>query len=137
MEAHFHLTDDAFEKQFKHGLLHPSYFTHEAHLRLAWIHITKYGLENAIENITSQLEAFTKLNNEETKYNKTVTIAAIRAVFHFILKSKSDNFKDFIDEFPRLLFEFRDLLGYHYAFNIFDSEEARTTYLEPDLQPFD
>ena len=137
MEAHFHLTDDAFEKQFKHGLLHPSYFTHEAHLRLAWIHITKYGLENAIENITSQLEAFTKLNNEETKYNKTVTIAAIRAVFHFILKSKSDNFKDFIDEFPRLLFEFRDLLGYHYAFHIFDSEEARTTYLEPDLQPFD
>ncbi len=137
MEPHYQFSDAAFEKQFKHGLLHPSYFTHEAHLRLAWIHITKYGLENAIENITSQLEAFTKLNNEETKYNKTVTIAAVRAVFHFILKSKSDNFRDFIDEFPRLLFEFRDLLGYHYAFNIFDSEEARTTYLEPDLQPFD
>jgi hypothetical protein len=137
MEAHFHLTDDAFEKQFKHGLLHPSYFTHEAHLRLAWIHITKYGLENAIENVTTQLQAFTKLQGEETKYNQTVTIAAVRAVFHFILKSESDNFRDFIEEFPRLKFDFSELLGYHYAFNIFTSEEAKMNYMEPDLLPFD
>ena len=86
MEPHYQFSDAAFEKQFKHGLLHPSYFTHEAHLRLAWIHITKYGLENAIENITSQLEAFTKLNNEETKYNKTVTIAAVRGSFSFYIE---------------------------------------------------
>ncbi len=137
MEAHYQFTDDEFEKQFKFGLLHPSFFTHEAHLRLAWIHITKYGLENAIENVTGQLKKYTELHGVGAKYNETVTVAAVRAVFHFILNTKSNNFRDFIKENPRLNFDFSKLLGYHYAFNIFDSDKAREEYIEPDLLPFD
>jgi len=137
MEAHYRFTDEAFEKQFKFGLLHPSYFTHEAHLRLAWIHLHKYGLENALKNVTSQIEAFTILHDARTKYNTTVTVAAVRAVHHFMRESESKTFKDFIEEFPRLKFDFKELLGYHYAFNIFASEEAKDSYLEPDLLPFD
>ncbi len=137
MEAHYRFTDESFEKQFKFGLLHPSYFTHEAHLRLAWIHIHKYGLEKAIQNVTNQLETFTVLHNERTKFNTTVTVAAVRAVHHFMLETESNTFKDFIEEFPRLKFDFRELLGYHYAFNIFASEEAKEKFMEPDLLPFD
>lgn len=137
MEAHYQFTDDEFEKQFKFGLLHPSFFTHEAHLRLAWIHITKYGLENAIENVTGQLKNYTELHGVGAKYNETVTVAAVRAVFHFILNTKSNNFRDFIKQNPRLNFDFSKLLGYHYAFNIFDSDKAREEYIEPDLLPFD
>jgi len=32
-----------------------STFSHEAHLRLARIHITRYGIEKAVDNITRQL----------------------------------------------------------------------------------
>ncbi|MEL6812630.1 MAG: hypothetical protein AAFP76_14975 [Bacteroidota bacterium] len=137
MEKHDHFTDIEFEKQFRHGLLHPDYFSHQAHLRLAWIHINNYGIDAAILNITAQIKNFTKIHGAEDKYNETVTIAAIRAVYHFWLKSESDNFKNFIAEFPRLQYNFRELLGYHYAFDIFISEEAKTHYLEPDLLPFD
>ncbi|MBT8262523.1 MAG: hypothetical protein KJO05_06850 [Bacteroidia bacterium] len=137
MEAHYRFTDEAFEKQFKYCLLHPSYFTHEAHLRLAWIHLYKYGLQQAIKNVTHQLEEFTSSHGERTKYNTTVTVAAVRAVYHFMLDSESQTFKDFIEEVPRLKFDFKELLGYHYAFNIFDSDEAKEKYMEPDLLPFD
>ena len=37
MEQHYTLTDNEFEKQFQTSSLDPAIFTHEAHLRLAWI----------------------------------------------------------------------------------------------------
>jgi hypothetical protein len=83
MEPHYHLDDAAFETAFANASLDPSLFSHEAHLRLAWIHIHQYGIEQAIENICSQLMAFTKAVGAADKYNHTLTIAAVRAVYHF------------------------------------------------------
>ncbi|HTJ48522.1 MAG TPA: hypothetical protein VL443_03630 [Cyclobacteriaceae bacterium] len=137
MMNHFELSDNEFEEQFSACKLNPHIFTHEAHLRLAWIHIHKYGINGAIDNICSQLQNFVKSIGASDKYNATVTVAAIRAVYHFILKSKTDNFLSFIDENPRLKNNFRELLGYHYTTDIFKSEQARVTYLEPELLPFD
>ena len=42
--------------EFENSTLEASVFTHEAHLRLAWIHISKYDEYNAIQNITNQLK---------------------------------------------------------------------------------
>ena len=137
MEKHLELTDAEFEYQFRNCTLNPDIFSHEAPLRLAWIHINKYGIEQAIENITGQLQAFVAHIGAEGKYNTTLTIAAIRAVYHFWLKSGSDNFTDFTAEFPRLKNNFRELLDCHYGFDIFQSDKAKQAYLEPDLIPFD
>ena len=137
MKNHLQLSDAAFERSFKDGTLHLSLFSHEAHLRLAWIHIKKYGIEHAIENICDQLKSFVENIGAKDKYNTTVTIAAIRAVYHFSLKSESNNFVDFIEEFPRLKDNFKTLLGQHYSVDIFSSERAKKSYLEPDLLPFD
>lgn len=137
MEEHFSLSDTAFKNQFIDCELNPALFTHEAHLRLAWININKYGIKRAEKEIQSQLQHFVEFVGAKDKYNKTVTIAAIKAVYHFMLKSKKDNFKDFIAEHPRLKTNFKDLLDCHYSFDVFNSNEAKMVYLEPDLVPFD
>ncbi|MVM35308.1 hypothetical protein GO755_35125 [Spirosoma sp. HMF4905] len=136
MEAHFALSDDLFEQQFKLCRLNPTLFSHEAHLRLAWIHVKKYGVEQAIENICDQLVCFVDSLGARNKYNKTLTIAAIRAVNHFINKSDTDNFSDFINQFPRLKFSFKELIACHYQVDIYNSKLAKTVYVEPDLLPF-
>jgi hypothetical protein len=136
MNSHFDLTDSAFEQQFKSCTLDPALFNHEAHLRLAWIHIRQYGVEQAIENICTQLIAYTSHLGASDKFNKTLTIAAIRAVYHFMQKTTAVTFDDFIRQFPRLKTNFRDLIAAHYAQNIFKSEMAKREYLEPDLLPF-
>lgn len=136
-EKHFHLTDEEFEQQFENCSMSPDIFTHAAHLRLAWIHVTKYGLNAAIDNITAQLRRFTSTVGAAAKYNHTITVAAIRAVNHFINKSSSNNFKDFIAEFPRLHTNFKDLVNSHYKTDVFNSPEAKQKYIEPDLVPFD
>ena len=137
MEKHFTLTDNEFEKQFRSCLLDSAIFTHEAHLRLAWIHITKYGADVAIDNIRNQLQNFVINLGAKNKYNETVTIAAIKAVYHFMLKSKTDNFKDFIAENSRLKNNFKELLSFHYQTDIFNSATAKKKYLVPELLPFD
>lgn len=134
---HFSLSDAEFKRQFQNGSLDPILFGHEAHLRLAWIHIHHYGLEIAIDTVCTQLFTYVVQLGNKDKYNKTLTIAAIKAVHHFMQKSVSAHFMAFMQEFPRLKYHFKDLMDCHYGFDIFNSKEAKSTFLGPDKLPFD
>ena len=137
MEKHFNLTDLEFESQFENCTLDPALFSHEAHVRLAWIHIKKYGKEKAVQNVCSQLFAFVNFLGASGKYNITLTVAAVKAVYHFMQKSDAGNFKDFIARFPRLKYNFKELMAAHYKTDIFNSALAKREFLMPDLLPFD
>ncbi|WP_108808555.1 hypothetical protein [Aquimarina spinulae] len=137
MEKHFELTDKVFKNQFTQCTLNPEIFSHEAHLRLAWIMINDHGIEQAEKKIHTQLQYFVEFVGAKDKYNKTLTIVATKAVNHFMNQSKSDNFKDFIVEFPQLKTNFKQLIDNHYSFDIFNSEKAKTEFLAPDILTFD
>ena len=136
MPNHFDLSDDEFEEQFACATLDPGLFNHEAHLRLAWIHILKYGVEQAVKNVCNQIKTFDATFGDGTKYNATVTAAAVRAVHHFAEKSTTDTFMAFIQENPRLKNNLKDLLASHYAMDIFKDRGAKETILDPDLLAF-
>jgi hypothetical protein len=136
MQNHLELVDNEFEAQFSNCTLDASLFNHEAHIRLAWIHIIKYGVDQAISNVDAQLIKYVTSLGARDKYNKTVTVAAVKAVYHFIQKSESNSFKVFIKEFPRLKTNFKDLLSQHYSIDIFNSDTAKASFLEPNLLPF-
>ncbi len=136
MEQHHILSDQQFEKQFQDLTLSPSLFSHEAHVRLAWIHVTRYGADRASENLCHQISRFDRKFGDGTKFNKTVTVASVRAVDHFVKRSASDNFQDFIEEFPKLKNNLKELLASHYSMDVFKDRQARHQYIEPDLAPF-
>ncbi|QNJ98339.1 hypothetical protein [Constantimarinum furrinae] len=137
MEAHFKLTDREFIREFKSGNLKPLEFTHEAHIRLAWIQITTYGIDTALQIIPKQIQSYVSNIGAYDKYNHTLTIAAVKAVYHFMLRSKGNDFKSFILEFPRLKLSFNELMHSHYSIDIFNSEKAKHQYITPDLLAFD
>ena len=136
MPHHFDLSDDDFLKAFENASLEPAVFSHEAHLRLAWIHIRYYGLEEAEQNIVRQLKNFVSELGAEEKYHHTLTIAAVHAVHHFMEKSEHNNFKDFIEANPELKSHFKELIHSHYSFDIFESDEARKKFIDGDKQAF-
>lgn len=137
MEKHYQFSDYEFENQFRQCTFDPEYFSHEAHLRLAWIHIKKYGIQQAIENVSTQLLNFVDTLGAKDKFNKTLTVASLKAVHHFIQKSNTNSFSVFIETFPRLKFNLKELLSQHYQIDIFNDQLAKQHYLEPDLLPFD
>ena len=137
MIDHYQFTDEVFIERFINLTLKPQYFNHEAHLRLAWIHITKLGIDRAIPLVCGQIKTYATAQGAANKYNETVTVAAVKAVYHFMMKSDTSNFKDFIGDHPRLKTNFKDLLAQHYDIDIFNLEIARSSFLEPNLLPFD
>jgi hypothetical protein len=137
MDSHLQLSDDDLKDQFENCSLKPELFTHEAHLRLGWIYITKYGLEKAEEKLKTYIPQFDKAFGDGTKFNLTLTMASAKVLYHFIQKKDLNSFTDFIREFPRLKTNFKDVLYYHYSNAIFGNEKAKHTYIEPDLLPFD
>ena len=136
MTDHFQLSDAEFEEQFAAGTLDPNLFTHEAHLRLAWIHLRKYGLEQAIRNVTDQLQQFVQMVGAEGKFHMTLSVAAVKAVYHFMGRATSPDFCGLLEEFPALRDQFRELIDAHYGPERLNSPAARSTFLEPDRLPF-
>ncbi|MEX0314566.1 MAG: hypothetical protein AB3N18_10340 [Allomuricauda sp.] len=134
---HSELSDVQFEDLFEKGELPPSLFDHEAHLRLAWLYIKKYGEERAMDKSCFEIKQFDKLHGNGDKFNVTVTIAAIKTVHHFIQKSNAEDFLAFSKEFPRLKTAFKELLDQHYGFDIFSNKIAKESFVEPDIRPFD
>lgn len=134
--THWDLSDKEFLIQFRESTLSEELFTHEAHIRLAWLHIDRFGLGAAEINVSDQLKNYTKSLGAESKYHHTVTIAAVKAVNHFKEKSATENFEDFITENPRLNTDFKALLAQHYQTDIFNSDLAKTEFLEPELTQF-
>lgn len=131
-----HLNDSEFEQQFANCTLDPSLFTHEGHLRLAWIHVRNYGLSKAIDNICAQIKAYDIAFGDGTKYQMTLTMASVYVMDHFMRKSSSRTFTAFIAEFPRLRTHFKEIIAQHYAKDIFRDAGAKHTFIKPDLQPF-
>ncbi|RDY61687.1 hypothetical protein [Flagellimonas nanhaiensis] len=136
MNDHYQLSDSDFEKKFEDCSLEPSLFNHEAHVRLAWVYIKKYGEAIAIQKICEDIKRFDRTHGDGNKFHVTLTVASVKAVNHFIKKSSSSSFKAFIGEFPRLKTSFKELLDQHYGFNVLSDEKAKTIYVLPDLVPF-
>ncbi len=134
---HSQFSDSEFIEAFESASLDPKLFNHEAHLRLAWIYIQNHGEQKAIEKTCTGIKDFDIIYGKGDKFHTTITVAAVKVVHHFMKKSESKSFADFIEEFPRLKVAFKELLDQHYGFNIFSSDEAKTNYIVPDILPFD
>lgn len=137
LKSHHQLSDQEFETQFSRGDFPPYLFTHEAHLRLAWIYLKKYQLLDACDKVCADISNFDGIHGNGTKFNKTLTVASVKVVHHFMLKTKSPDFKHFLVTHPRLEEAFKELLEQHYSNEVFSNKMAKTTYIEPDLLPFD
>ncbi|MBL4604702.1 MAG: hypothetical protein JKY02_03310 [Flavobacteriaceae bacterium] len=136
MEKHYRFSDEVFERKFKEGKFPPLCFSHEAHLRLAYIHLKKYGVEKSIENMCGQIYDFAIQHGATMKFNATVTFASLNIMNHYMERSESDNFPDFIKEHPFLLKDFKGVIKKHYSQDVFRSPEAKAEIIHPDLAPF-
>ena len=134
---HLQMADARFEHALQTCTMHPDLFTHEAHVRLAWIHIRNYGIDQAVINVCRQLQQFVAAVDAENKYHETLTVAAVRTVYHFMLKYPVDQFELFLASAPVLITDFRSLIQSHYLAQTLASDAAQITFVEPDLLPFD
>jgi hypothetical protein len=137
MKDHKELNDRDFVELFSSMDFPFDLFNHEAHLRLAYIHIKKSGTDKAVDIIRYQLKEYVEHLGVPDIYHETLTVASIKAVDHFIRENENRTFNELIEDHPELMTDFRSMIQSHYSMDIFNSPEARAQYLEPDIQDFD
>ena len=133
MKNHYELNDEVFEKEFSECKMAEAIFNHEAHLRLAWIYIHKYGCRKAEIKVNEELVRYTKFLGAEQIYNKTVTTMAVRIVDRFAKKQEGITFKELLVANPELMDNFKGLIDQYYSVDVFKSSVAKAHFLEPDL----
>lgn len=124
MTDRINLTDEQLLQKIEDCTLEPSQFTHETLLRLSWILINKYGLNIAIEKNRELKENFYINGLKSDKFNVTLTKAYTEILHHFMEKTSTNNFDKLLREFPRLKYNFKNLVKTHYGYNIL--KEHRT-----------
>jgi len=111
-------------------------FDHRAHLQLAYTYLAEYTPEQAIGRMRETLIGLLKHAGVEPseKYHETLTEAWILAVHHFMQNTPSSNSADhFIDQNPLMLDS--KIMMTHYSAEVLFSDQARRTFVEPNLDP--
>jgi hypothetical protein len=127
------LDDDAFIATFERGGFGADDFPHEAHVRMAWLYVTRLGPEAAIDRAARGIRALAKANGTPTLYHDTVTRAWVYVVAAAVAAAPSATFEGFLARNPQLLD--RRLLLEYYSPDVLSSAQARAGWIAPDLAP--
>ena len=105
MESHETSQEDrAFRSTFEAHAIAPSQFNHEAHVRVAYVYLSEHDVESAVQHMREALLSFIEHSGiPSAKFHATITRAWVLAVRHFMDRSTSTSFADFIAKNPDLL----------------------------------
>ncbi|PCJ45307.1 MAG: hypothetical protein COA74_15980 [Gammaproteobacteria bacterium] len=129
--------DILFKEQVETCEFSVSLFDHSSHLRLAYIYLLQSN--NTDDSVILMREALTGLLKHvriepSTKYHETLTEAWVLAVHHFLNKTEhSTSANNFIEQHPEMLNS--NIMLTHYSAEVLFSEEARQSFVEPNLDP--
>jgi hypothetical protein len=135
MEPHVLSPEDrTFRAAFEACTVPPAEFNHAAHVRLAYVYLVESDVELAVQRMREALLNFIDHNGvPRSKFHETITRAWILAVRHFMNRSTSTSFADFIARNPELLDS--KIMLTHYSASVLFSPDARASFVEPDLDP--
>ena len=115
--------------------LSPADFGHREHLRLAYIYLTLYPFDLALEKLRTGLQRLlAHLGAPASVYHETMTRAWLLAVRHFMTaRAPTTGSEDFLSASAALLD--KNIMFSHYDRKTLLSPSARETFVEPDLEP--
>lgn len=132
------LDDDLFLRFFEDCSLPFETWTHRAHVRVAWLFLTRFPVDVAIERVRSGIQAYNAAHNVpealDRGYHETITVAFMRLIHARLNEAATaTSFDTFCSAHPDLL-DKRVLLQFYSRERIM-SAEAKRTFVEPDGSP--
>lgn len=126
------MTDDSFLAAFEAATLDPVAFTHEAHIRMGWIYVTRYPLTEAIGRFAAHLKVFAAASGAAGKYHETITWFYMLLIAERQALGRHSSFKAFLKRNEDLVAK-PSILTQYYRAETLASEAARQHYLLPDM----
>ncbi len=133
MSQSTNMSDDEFLTAFLECRMPASAFDHRGHVRIAWLLLRRYPLEQAIEEICSGIARLAAHLGARDKYNRTLSEALVRLMAHG--GSHAITFEEFINANAQLLTNAGGLLARHYSPERLGSAAAKASFVPPDRLP--
>ena len=137
MTDHYDLADEVFFDLMENCALQKKYFSHSAHLRLAWIHIQRFGATKAEQTVPDQIKRYVNHIGMGDKFNMTLSVASVKLISKFIDQYHCKTFESLNHRVPQLQNNFIALIEVYYTKIYYNSIQAKKEYLEPNLQAFE
>jgi hypothetical protein len=108
-------------------------FHHASHLHVAWVYLTESSsVQEAARRMRNTLRRFAAGAGKPEKYHETITLFWVRLLSRAHAASRAERLEDIVHANPQLL-EKNLPLAYYSPERLF-SDEARTSWIEPDLK---
>jgi hypothetical protein len=130
------LSDTQFLRQFEDLSLPPEEFGHRGHLRLAWLYLSKYPLEEAITRIATGISRYANGLGATGKFHHTLTEAIVRIMASRLEGTSYNNLDDYLSCNPDLVNDVAKVVRHYYSDQCLNSAEARQGFIAPDLRGF-
>ncbi|MDE2610480.1 MAG: hypothetical protein KGL61_12950 [Burkholderiales bacterium] len=128
-------TDDAFLEAFLACRLPAHAFNHRNHLRVAWIHLQCFPIDEAIERTCAGIARYAAHLDASHRYHRTLTEALVRLMAHAGGADRSLAFEGFLAQAPAFLGDCRIMVAEHYSPELLARPDARYDFLWPDRLP--
>ncbi len=136
------MTDAKFLAAFETAGLARSAWTHDAHVRVAWLYLSRMPFPEALEKVRTGIQklnaAYARQNagrclpakKGPAGYHDTITVAFVRLIAARL--TPGEGFADFQDRNPDLFDRSLAAIRVHYTKKLLFSAKARKAFVEPD-----
>jgi hypothetical protein len=128
------MTDVELTRALERGEIANEGFRHASHLHVAWVYLTESSsMQQAANKMRDTLRRFAAAAGKPEKYHETITLFWVQLLSSAYGASPPQRLEEIVHANPQLL-EKNFPLVYYSAKRLF-SDEARTSWVEPDLKP--
>ena len=129
------MTDVELTRALERGEIAKENFRHASHLHVAWVYLTESSsVQQAANKMRDTLRRFAAAAGKPEKYHETITLFWVQLLSNAYTATCGGRLEDIVRANPHLL-EKNFPLAYYSAERLF-SDEARSSWVEPDLKPF-
>ena len=128
------MNDVALTRALERGEIANEHFHHASHLHVAWVYLTEsLSVQEAANKMRETLRRFAAAAGKPQKYHETITLFWVHLLAQAQTAGRAGCLEDVVHANPQLL-EKNFPLAYYSANRLF-SDEARASWMEPDLKP--
>jgi hypothetical protein len=129
------LDETTYLQQFERRELGPEHFDHIGHLRMAWLHLVHFGLEEGNVRVCRGIRDLAEKFGAPEKFNHTLTEALMRIMAQRMTATAAKDLERFLQANKELVDDAQGVLARHYSPERLASAAAKTGWVEPDREP--
>lgn len=130
------LSDEELWNQFLDARLSREDWTHRAHVRIGFLHVSKHPFAESLELIRTRIQQLNEAHGTpetpDRGYHETITYAFLRLIAYAAQHESHINSDAFCESHPELLD--RRVLLHYYSRDRIMSMQAKSAFVEPDVK---